>query len=1077
MAEGEGSLRQATAEDGSNVPSSCSGLLRKDRKGRAHPLRPQITNDPNALAEEGWEQEREDKLWTGGLAKKYVKMYHIDKLFPVHVHELHHRQKGVKAETCTHNHFVHRANEVHAVLFPGRQHSKGFIKYGFAAMLYAEVILKRTMDWRTVPMKRSVDKTKHPHPHVPDTYMGPTAEGSAHNGQRSPRVNTMALVEASVVGRGHGENLDEDVGAVVAPNVNAEDSSAENFEVSDVHGEQLRRDRAKKRRLSESEGLIVYRQYEVESQENENLRKEIAELEEFKLVVIQENSSQCQEIHALKRKLSDVKLEVDVLQSRNDKLKKANEAHIVDLTELRRHHRAYEKLEKELDVVRKERDELMDSIGDGQRFEVEGMMKTISGLRYELELLQVDHVVEEYTNNIVIFDEPERSSSLSLRESSQRRRQQSMFSGATAEAGGIFGSQPDTNDNLTLSIDACPGFREAVEAVFKTGSTSRGEARKEGNVLDGGAIQSHSSENVDFHEKVAIEVQRVVEETRLEEKAKFDDEVHKAARILLEGITDNRTAAFKDAVHKEVERRVEALVQTDSWKDVLTVAEQEYFDQKVSTEVMQRMDGVLKTSSGALESSQTLPWLNWAFNMDIRQNQIRQAKKKLALRASLSSEAATNINKGLSLFERVNRGAVSDNASITCWGSLSLMFERLHHGERGDNGSIDWGNEVEEEWAPYLTMNAAVDPDAKAVLRPGYAPKWMSDGTKCSMCLNPYGPEGVYVLGHCGHMFHVTCLLEMALSSRGCAECKAPLSRRFYELFGILGEMPLGYEYNRWNLPLDQEPHHFLNYRHWGKLMAWDPSKRRHTLYTSTDVDPLFWMTSDYEVETRASVMEDAPQRELFCRNFGGHWSSQHNRFFRFLPNPIDEKVQVIANADEITVLDEVRGMYDTAPIGRARFLFTLEEAAILHFSLSHLTEESTQALHDAKHAFEGRMNNVIVQWKEYLTFALNDVANLDDEVLDSLVEQINAAMSCYKKGEVDSTPIRDRKRRQDEGEDHSPQTLRQMQQVDRQLAERGGPSSSQRRTTRNVARRLGVGLGAPFTDIEDDHVMELYNE
>jgi hypothetical protein len=32
------------------------------------------------------------------------------------------------------------------------------------------------------------------------------------------------------------------------------------------------------------------------------------------------------------------------------------------------------------------------------------------------------------------------------------------------------------------------------------------------------------------------------------------------------------------------------------------------------------------------------------------------------------------------------------------------------------------------------------------------------------------------------------------------------LPRRFYELFGIQAEMPIGFEFNEWNLPLDQEP-------------------------------------------------------------------------------------------------------------------------------------------------------------------------------------------------------------------------------------------------------------------------------
>ena len=161
--------------------------------------------------------------------------------------------------------------------------------------------------------------------------------------------------------------------------------------------------------------------------------------------------------------------------------------------------------------------------------------------------------------------------------------------------------------------------------------------------------------------------------------------------------------------------------------------------------------------------------------------------------------------------------------------------------------------------------------------------------------------------------------------------CISPLPRRLYELFGIAHKMPHGHEYNRWTLPLDQEPHMFFNYKFWGKLMRWDPKTQRHNVYTSTAVDEMFWMTLDFEVETWAWAIDNKQQRELFCRNFGGHWSLENGRFFRIPPICYSTIAEAGAATIEDRELWEIRLKYSMAPIGRARFLEKLEEAAQKH--------------------------------------------------------------------------------------------------------------------------------------------------
>jgi hypothetical protein len=77
--------------------------------------------------------------------------------------------------------------------------------------------------------------------------------------------------------------------------------------------------------------------------------------------------------------------------------------------------------------------------------------------------------------------------------------------------------------------------------------------------------------------------------------------------------------------------------------------------------------------------------------------------------------------------------------------------------------------------------------------------------------------------------------------------------------------MPIGFEFNEWNLPLDQEPHCFMNFTQWGDKVTWDRTLKRPQMITSLEWDPMSWMTSNNEVEIRARSMEDEGEREVFC--------------------------------------------------------------------------------------------------------------------------------------------------------------------------------------------------------------------
>jgi hypothetical protein len=77
-------------------------------------------------------------------------MYHIDKLFPSVVWSYNHHVSGVKPSESTLEHFKHWALEVWSALYPERPFgpkNKNIISYSLAAMLYAELVLKRKVDW------------------------------------------------------------------------------------------------------------------------------------------------------------------------------------------------------------------------------------------------------------------------------------------------------------------------------------------------------------------------------------------------------------------------------------------------------------------------------------------------------------------------------------------------------------------------------------------------------------------------------------------------------------------------------------------------------------------------------------------------------------------------------------------------------------------------------------------------------------------------------------------------------------------------------------------------------------------
>ena len=228
------------------------------------------------------------------------------------------------------------------------------------------------------------------------------------------------------------------------------------------------------------------------------------------------------------------------------------------------------------------------------------------------------------------------------------------------------------------------------------------------------------------------------------------------------------------------------------------------------------------------------------------------------------------------------------------------MMHRTNHSRNDSKENVEWASEIEEGWMPYNVFSSHLSEKERMVVHTcDPSPEFLKG--KCCLCQNGFGPEGAIQLGQCPHTFHITCIAEHCLRRSNCPECRSPIHVRFYEMMELRHIMPSGHEYNQWNLPLDQLPKKFLNFKHWGQQLVWDVDFKCHNLYRDVpvDLDPLIWMTQDYEVEVRARGIQNEVDREVFCHNFGGHWSVKHNRFFRFPKKEVKKHcpVKVVENA------------------------------------------------------------------------------------------------------------------------------------------------------------------------------------
>jgi hypothetical protein len=217
--------------------------------------------------------------------------------------------------------------------------------------------------------------------------------------------------------------------------------------------------------------------------------------------------------------------------------------------------------------------------------------------------------------------------------------------------------------------------------------------------------------------------------------------------------------------------------------------------------------------------------------------------------------------------------------------------------------------------------------------------------------------------------------------------------------------------------------------------------------------------------------MEDEGEREFFCRNFGGHWNKEHNRFFRIPEERVDFQKKSMKGWPgwDRGHISKLVSKYNTTPIGRAKFLLALKEAAIQYVeSEKNNAADGNDDIVESKDvdmrrmnsmdAFLSRMNSTIIQWRTYLTSLNGDTLVLSNAKVDEFVAMVEHAQKIHREGETDDTPTRKRKREEEEADlDHF---KREMERVDENMR-RAPPRASQRMETRAqaIARRLEFEL------------------
>ncbi len=125
----------------------------RKRAGKAQKKRLHVLFDHTNLAFSGWENE--NAPWSMKTCETYIEWCHIGHLFPASRHFLHRKYNGANLKYCNHMEFKERCIQVYQHLYNKELVFNNRINLTLARMVYAEQILKKLVDWRTIRLSRN----------------------------------------------------------------------------------------------------------------------------------------------------------------------------------------------------------------------------------------------------------------------------------------------------------------------------------------------------------------------------------------------------------------------------------------------------------------------------------------------------------------------------------------------------------------------------------------------------------------------------------------------------------------------------------------------------------------------------------------------------------------------------------------------------------------------------------------------------------------------------------------------------------------------------------------------------------
>lgn len=150
-------------------------FFKKSTKGKSQDMDWDTYFNEFCVAEEGWQYEPK-KVWTCTMCKQYVKMSHIAKLWPADNMEVLERQvrrwEG-PMNTCQSEHFKRRYEEIWASCNLGPS-KPNIMNYSTMAMVWAEIVLQKDVDWRTVIGKDKKSKLTCDKAVIDTNWVGPS---------------------------------------------------------------------------------------------------------------------------------------------------------------------------------------------------------------------------------------------------------------------------------------------------------------------------------------------------------------------------------------------------------------------------------------------------------------------------------------------------------------------------------------------------------------------------------------------------------------------------------------------------------------------------------------------------------------------------------------------------------------------------------------------------------------------------------------------------------------------------------------------------------------------------------------